>query len=97
MTDKTLKIIKKLPTDLQKEFETDFALHPKNSNKFNEWAKDVIYKLDIAREENYINMDEWNIIYDDLFEGWISGKIGENAEIKHWDRFWEALNYEGEE
>ena len=29
MTDKTLKIIKKLPADLQKEFETDFALHPK--------------------------------------------------------------------
>lgn len=34
MTDKTLKIIKKLPADLQKEFETDFALHPKYSNKF---------------------------------------------------------------
>ena len=97
MNGKTEKIIKKLSPEMQQGYNCEFARDPHYSNAFYEWGKDRIYDLDLARDAGIITKEEWQEVYDDLFDGWVCGKIGECPEIKRWDRFWESLAYTGKE
>lgn len=45
MIDETKRIVKKLPKDLQEEFNKDYAINPKYSHKWKNWALDIIERF----------------------------------------------------
>lgn len=96
MTDKTKQIIKKLPSPLKEEFDKEYAINPKYSHKWEGWALDVIEQLNTARDDGFITPKERNIVFDDIFDGYIVSKIGSNPQINQ-EKFWEMMFYDGEE
>lgn len=93
MTDETKRIIEKLPNPLRQEFAKDYAINPKYSHKWEAWALDVVEQLNKVRDEGYITPEERNVIFDDIFDGYIMGKVGENPQT-NWKKFWEMFFYE---
>ena len=96
MIDKTKRIVKKLPKDLQEEFNKDYAINPKYSHKWENWALDIIERLNTARDNGFITPEERDIVFNDIFDGYIVSKIGSNPQINE-KKFWEMMFYDGEE
>ena len=57
-------IIKKLPEDLQKRYNSDLAKQTKWTEEWYEFAKETVYQTTLAREEGLITQEEWQCLRD---------------------------------
>lgn len=68
----------KLPEDLAKRITDEKLLIKEWSDEWYKEAKEIIYELNINRDNGIITKEEYNFIFDRYFRKWGIGIIGEN-------------------
>lgn len=77
------EIRKKLPLELAERVTDDNLLIEDWSDEWYEQAKDIIYNLNLNRDNGVITRDEYNFIFDRYFRKWGIGIIGKNPDVDY--------------
>lgn len=76
-------IRKKLPDELAKRITDENLLIEDWSDEWYSNAKDIIYNLNLVRDDGLISKEEYSFIFDRYFRKWGIGIIGSNPDVDY--------------